>query len=78
MTWQDINHGAQSIFFFGLTWIGENIFELIGAVGVLVNIAFVIKGWVEKKKINKIDIENKLLQQEVLRKTLEDLDGAGS
>lgn len=78
MTWQDINHSAQSIFFLGLTWIGENIFEVIGAVGVLVNIAFVVKGWIEKKRINKIEIENKLLEQEVLRRQLEDYGDASS
>ena len=76
MTWQDINHGAQSIFFLGLTWIGENIFEVIGAIGVLVNIAFVVKGWIEKKRINKIDIENKLLEQQVLKRQLEELNDA--
>ena len=74
MTWQEINHGGQSIFFFGLTWIGENIFELIGAIGVLVNIAFVIKGWVEKKRINKIDTENKLLENKILKKKLDSLN----
>jgi hypothetical protein len=74
MTWQNINHGAQSIFFFGLTWIGENIFELIGALGVLVNIVFVVKSRIEQNKINKIDIENKILEQEVLRRKLERAD----
>lgn len=74
MTWQNINHGAQSIFFFGLTWIGENIFELIGALGVLVNIVFVVKSRIEQNKINKIDIENKILEQEVLIRKLERAD----
>lgn len=72
MTYQDLNHGGQSIFFFGLTWIGENIFEIIGAIGVIVNIAFVVRSRIDKKRLHKAQLEKLMLEHELLKKQIGD------
>lgn len=76
MSIQDANHWAVTTFFAGMTAVSDNIFEIIGAVGVIVNLAFVAKSFLSKKKVDALDTENKLLEQELLKKQIEAINEA--
>lgn len=74
MNIQDVNHAIQTTFFAGATILTDNVFEIIGAAGVIINLAFVYKSHVAKKKLDKIESENKALEKEILIKQLEALN----
>ena len=76
MNIQDVNHGIQTFFLAGVTVLSDSVFEIIGALGVIVNLVFVYNAHVDKKKINKVDAKNKELEQELLRKQIEAIDEA--
>jgi len=59
----DVNHLVQSIAFAGLTLISDNLFEIIGATGVIINIIFVIKSYYDKKATRIL--QNKLLREKL-------------
>ena len=75
MNIHDVNQGIQTSFLAGMTILTDNVFEIIGAVGVVVNLAFVYKSYLDRKAINRIDAENKNLEQELLRKQLDNARG---
>lgn len=63
MNISDVNHLVQSIAFAGLTLISDNLFEIIGATGVIINIIFVIKSYYDKKATRIL--QNKLLREKL-------------
>ena len=63
MNISDVNHLVQSIAFAGLTLISDNLFEIIGATGVIINIIFVIKSYHDKKATRIL--QNKLLREKL-------------
>jgi len=71
---QDVNHAIQTAFFAGATILTDNVFEIIGAIGVILNLAFVYQSYSERKKLNRIESENKALEKKILIKQLEALD----
>lgn len=75
MNIQDVNHGIQTTFLAGMTVLTDNVFEIIGAVGVIVNLAFVYKSYLERRALNKIEAQNKTLEQELLKKQIDSIRG---
>ena len=71
MNIHEVNHTIQTMFFAGATMLTDNLFEIIGAAGVIINLAFVYKSYAENKHIKSIDIANKLLEQKILKNKLE-------
>lgn len=67
MNISDVNHLVQSIAFAGLTLISDNLFEIIGATGVIINIIFVIKSYYDKKATRML--QNKLLREKLKKET---------
>ena len=56
-----VNHLAQAGGFAALTWITDNVFQIVGAVGVLVNIYFVVRSYQQKKRQSEEEI--RLMQE---------------
>ena len=71
MNIHEVNHTIQTMFFAGATMLTDNLFEIIGAAGVIINLAFVYKSYKENKHIKNIDEANKLLEQKILRNKLD-------
>lgn len=61
VTPQQVNHMAQMGGFATLTWITDNVFQIVGAVGVLVNIYFVVRSYHQKKRQSEEEI--RLMQE---------------
>lgn len=75
MNIQDVNHAIQTTFLAGMTVLTDNVFEIIGAVGVIVNLAFVYKSHLDKKKLNKMEAKKITLEQELLKKQIDSIRG---
>ena len=73
MNIQEVNHVIQTAFFAGATILTDNVFEIIGAAGVVINLAFVYKSYMAKQRLDKIESENKALEKELLIKQIEAL-----
>ena len=77
ITVQDVNHGAQTFLFGAMTWIGDNIFEVIGAIGIIVNLMFVARSYYDKRKAAKEEerraIERHEYEMELLKRKLNEV-----
>lgn len=74
MNIQDVNHAVQTAFFAGATILTDNFFEIIGAAGVIINLAFVYRSYSDGKHLKNIEKANKLLEQKILQKKLKDIE----
>ena len=70
---QDVNHAASGFGFAALTFISDNLFEVIGAIGVLVNIVFVVRSHYLKKAEHAAKMEREAYEIEILKRKLNEV-----
>ena len=77
ITVQDVNHGAQTFLFGAMTWIGDNVFEVIGAVGIIANLFVVIRSHIQKQRMAQEEerraIERHEYEMELLKRKLNEV-----
>lgn len=77
ITVQDVNHVAQALMFGAMTWIGDNIFEVIGAIGIIANLTFVARSYYDKRRAAKEEerraMERHEYEMELLKRKLNEV-----
>lgn len=71
MNIHEVNQFAATVISAGIALISDNVFEIIGAAGVIINLMFVWKSYIDKKRLNSIESANKLLEQKILQGKLD-------
>ena len=71
MNIHEVNQFAATLISAGVAVISDNVFEIIGAAGVIINLMFVWKSYIDKKRLNGIESDNKLLEQKILQGKLD-------